>query len=293
MRILQAGFLVRRMRSAWLLLTSLMASVLITSVLVSALITFYSGALPAAVRKNLTASGAMSVIASGAIGSSQLLPRQTKAADAWLHRALGSVRYRAYNAIWSDDLNLPRPSGAGNIPVVQAAAIDQVSTVDQIVTGAWPGRPVPGAPIPAALPVTAAAQLKLHAGDVVSLIDRATGTKIRLRLTGSFRPRDAASPYWSGDPIGVSGVSAQGGFLRYGPAVVSAAAFGAARCARAARFCWRSWLSAPVRWGWRSIRAGGSQSRIRRHTRLARTCGWTLPRLSHHQWLAASAGCPA
>ena len=51
MRILRAGFLVRRMRSAWLLLTCLMASVLITSVLISAMISFYSTALPAAVRK--------------------------------------------------------------------------------------------------------------------------------------------------------------------------------------------------------------------------------------------------
>ena len=225
MRILRAGFLVRRMRSAWLLLTSLTASVLVTSVLVSALITFYSGALPAAVRKNLTASGAMSVIATGGTESSQLT-MQAKAADGWLRGALGAVRYEAYHVIWSDELDLPGSAVAGNVPVVQAAAIDKVTAFDRIVIGAWPGAPVAGAPIPAALPVTAAAQLKLHAGDVVSLIDRATGTKVRLRLTGFFRPRDPGSPFWAVDPIGASGVGVQSGFLTYGPAVVSAAAFG-------------------------------------------------------------------
>ena len=95
MRILRAGFLVRRMRSAWLLLTCLMASVLITSVLISAMISFYSTALPAAVRKNLIASGQMSVVVSGGTDSSQQAA-QTKAVDAWVRRALGAVPYQAY-----------------------------------------------------------------------------------------------------------------------------------------------------------------------------------------------------
>jgi hypothetical protein len=225
MRILRAGFLVRRMRSAWLLLTSLMASVLITSVLICALITFYSAVLPSAVRKNLVASGAMSLVATGGTSSSQQAS-QIRAADRWVRTALAGVPYRVYNLTWSDDLDLPGRPVAGNVPAVQAAAIERVSAFAHLVGGSWPARPVAGAPIPAALPVAAARQLKLRVGAVVGLSDRATGAKVRLRVTGLFRRREPASPFWAADPLGASGVSIQGGFLSYGPAVVSPAAFG-------------------------------------------------------------------
>lgn len=228
MRVLRPGFLVRRMRSAWLLLACLMASVLITSVLISALITFYSSALPAAVRKNLTASGAMSVVVTGGTARSQLAS-QTKAVDSWLREALGTVPYRAYHVLWSDDLDLPGGLVAGNARVVQAAALDQVQHFATLVSGAWPPAPVADAPIPVALPVGAAAQLRLRVGDMLQLKDRATGINIRMRVTGLFRRRvPAASPYWAADPLGSAGVAIQGGFLTYGPAVVSPAAFGPA-----------------------------------------------------------------
>ncbi len=227
MRVLRAGFLVRRMRSAWLLLACLMASVLITSVLISALIAFYSSALPAAVRRNLTASGAMSVVVTGGTARSQLAS-QTKAVDTWVRQALGTVPYRAYHVLWSDDLDLPGGLAAGNVRVVEAAALDQVQHFASLVSGAWPAAPVAGAPIPFALPVGAAAQLKLRVGDVVQLKDRASGITIRMRLTGLFRRRVTGSLYWAADPLGSAGVAIQGGFLSYGPAVVSRAAFGPA-----------------------------------------------------------------
>ncbi|MGO8958311.1 MAG: FtsX-like permease family protein [Streptosporangiaceae bacterium] len=227
MRTLRAGFLARRMASAWLLLACLMASVLITSVLISAVITFYSNALPAAVRKNLIASGAMSVVVTGGTDSSQQLT-QTEAVDGWVRRTLGAVPYRAYHILWSDDLVLPGAPVAGNIPAVQAAVMDQVKTFAELVSGTWPARPVAGQPIPAALPAGAADQLKLRVGDVIGLTDRATGATVRMRVTGLYRRRQPASLYWAADPLGSSGVSVQGGFRSYGPAVVSPAAFGPA-----------------------------------------------------------------
>ncbi len=198
MRILRAGFLARRMGSAWLLLTCLAASVLITSVLISAMITFYSSALPTAVRKNLIASGKMSVVVSGGTVGSQLAT-QTKAVDAWIRHALGAVPYQAYPVTWSDDLNLPGRPVAGNLPVVQAAAMGHVTAFAELVSGTWPARPVAGEPIPAALPVDAADQLKLRAGAVVKLTDRATGTTVRMRVTGLFRRR--SRPRCTGPPI--------------------------------------------------------------------------------------------
>ncbi len=72
----------------------------------------------------------------------------------------------------------------------------------------------------------AASQLKVHAGAVISLTDRTTGARVRMQVTGLFRRREPASLYWAADPFGAAGVGVQGGFLSYGPAVVSPAAFG-------------------------------------------------------------------
>ena len=229
MRFLRAGFLVRRMRSAWLLLTCLTASVLITSVLISAMITFYSTALPAAVRKNLIASGQMSLVVNGGANSSQ------HASSDQCGRCLGAPcpgrrAYRAYHVIWSDDLNLPGGLVAGTCPRTTrwSRPLPWTRSRDsqRLVSGTWPAAPAAGQPIPVALPAVAADQLKLRIGAVVKLTDRATGKTVRMRVAGLFRRRTPASLYWAVDPLGSAGMSDQGGFLSYGPAVVSAAAFG-------------------------------------------------------------------
>ncbi len=227
MRILRASFLARRMGSAWLLLCCLAASVTITSALIAALVDFYSAALPGSVRQELTASGDLSVVVSGTTNDA-MAASQTRTATAWMQSALGSVHYRLYRDVWSDDLNLPLPQQSGNVPVVQAAAMPDLAAFAVLTAGSWPASPQPGQPVPAALPASTAKLLDARVGSVFRLTDRSTGGAVTLRVTGLFQRRQLASTYWNADLIGPSGLTVAGGFASYGPAVVSPAAFGGA-----------------------------------------------------------------
>src|ERR1700761_2365001 len=90
--VLRGSFMLRRARSAWLLVGCLMLSVLVTSAVVSALLSFYSAALPATVTRELARSGAMSVTindqVSGTVASLKRLVG-TK-----MRTAFGPVPYR-------------------------------------------------------------------------------------------------------------------------------------------------------------------------------------------------------
>jgi hypothetical protein len=216
------SFTVRRLQSAWLLVGCLTVTVLVTSALVSALATFYTVALPGAVVSELPKSGPMAVAVYGVTGGGE-----TAAGVAGrLSAAVTAVPTRVYPATWSDDLAVPRPLQHGQVPVIQAAAIAGITANARLISGRWPTRPHPGQPIPAALPATAATDLGLRVGSVVSVSDPSTGYRTSLRVTGLYRPNQPAAPYWQIDPIGPTGVEADGGFLVYGPAVVSPAAFG-------------------------------------------------------------------
>ncbi len=51
-----------------------------------------------------------------------------------------------------------------------------------------------------------------------------TGAKVRVKVTGIFRPPGPASPYWSLSPVGRAGVQRTNGFTVYGPLVTTPAA---------------------------------------------------------------------
>lgn len=73
-----------------------------------------------------------------------------------LAAALAGVPSAFYYAYWSDPLGLSVKSGKV-IPIAEAAAFDRVASHAHLLAWAWPTAPAPGAPIPAALPVSAAA----------------------------------------------------------------------------------------------------------------------------------------
>jgi hypothetical protein len=227
MRVLQGSFLARRMGSAWVLLTCLMASVAITSALIAALVNFYTSVLPGSVSHELTASGGLSVVVSGGTSNSTSAS-QTAAVTNWVHRALRPVAYQMYRDVWSDNLDLPIPAVSGNVAVLQAASMLDVRAFSVLTGGTWPASPQPGKPIPVALPAGTASQLKVGVGSVLRLHDRSTGSLVRLRVTGLFRRRQPASLYWDADLIGPSGSTIKDGFASYGPAIVSPAAFSGA-----------------------------------------------------------------
>lgn len=217
------SFTVRRMSSAWPLVGCLAASVLVASTLVCTLATFYAGTLAAAVDGQLARSGAMSVALSGT--ASDRLATQLAGVRAKLNAAFGSVPYRFYSAIWSDSLAVGVAQPAGQVPAIQAAAVDGIRASARLTSGSWPTPPRSGRPIPAALPASAAADLGLRTGSVVSLRDLTTGSRVSLRVTGLYRPERPASRYWLVDLIGTTGVTVGAGFASYGPAIVSPAAF--------------------------------------------------------------------
>ena len=216
------SFTARRMRSAWLLVSCLTAVVLVTSALVAALASFYAVALPAAVTSALPRSGPMAVAVSGVTGNGQSPAR----AATRLSAAFGAVPARVYTSTWSDDLSVPRPPRNGQVPGLQAASISSIMTNTSLTAGSWPTAPRAGQPIPAALPVAAAADLGLRVGSVLSVRDPRTGGETSLQVRGLYRATRPTAPYWQIDAIGPAGVEQDGPFIIYGPAVVNPAAFG-------------------------------------------------------------------
>jgi FtsX-like permease family protein len=218
------SFTGRRMRSAWLLVGCVAATVLVTSALVSALVSFYVTALPAAVTSELAKAGGMSIELDGDAGAG--VSRPTAAVIARLSDALRTVPFRMYEATWSDDLAVPQSHESGPVLAIQAAVVGAIAANAELVSGRWPAAPRAGGPIGAALAVTAARDLGLSVGSLLSLRDLTTGGQVRLQISGLYRPRQGSAPYWQLDVIGPSGVAVTSGFISYGPAVVAAAAFG-------------------------------------------------------------------
>jgi hypothetical protein len=218
------SFTVRRMRSAWLLVGCVAATVAVTSALVTALVSFYATALPAAVTTELAKAGGMSIELDGDAGAG--VSRPTPRLAATLARAFGAVPFRTYEATWSDYLAVPQSHHSGPVQAIQAAVVGAISANAELTSGSWPAAPRAGGPIGAALPVLAARDLGLSVGSVLSLRDLTTGGQVHLQISGLYRPRQASAPYWQLDVIGPSGVAVTSGFVSYGPAVVTAAAFG-------------------------------------------------------------------
>jgi hypothetical protein len=208
----------------------------VAAALATALATFSSQALPRAVRHDLGHASGTSLSISGSVNASQaaqyasILPSQIRS-------ALGGTAFSFYQADWSDPLGfvpgaLPatpaaggNSGGTGNTPIAVAAGLGDITGQAELVSGRWPGAPVSGQPIPAALPATAAALLHVSTGDVLRMRDRVTEGYLRFVVTGLYRPRQMSSPYWNLNQIASSGSSTAAGFTTFGPLTVQPAAF--------------------------------------------------------------------
>jgi len=151
------------------------------------------------------------------------------------------VPFSFWQGIWSDPLgfeagSLPaKPAGASiNTPLLQAASLQGVTDHAVLVTGRWPwqaGASAASAPkdaIPAALPASAAALLRLHTGDVLHVVDRDSDTQVTFEVTGLYAERQTkvgSDSYWQLNSIPASGTATASGFITYGPLVVSPSAF--------------------------------------------------------------------
>jgi hypothetical protein len=230
--MLRPSYLMRRTASAWVLVGCLMLSVFITTALVTALLSFYSVALPATVDSELTRSGALSITVNDQLSGPP--SAVTRLVSTRMRAAFGDVPYELYQGVWSNDIGLPGTDASGNVPALQVAAMDGLASHADLTSGRWPTAPVAGQPIPVALPVTTAADLRLGVGTLLTLHYLGTSSPVSLRVTGLFRPRDPAATYWRLDLISVSGVTVSSGFASYGPAIASPAAFSAGVAGRPA-----------------------------------------------------------
>ena len=221
----RASFVLRRLGSAPLLPASLLVTILTSVAVTTALAGFGAEALPTAAHRRLANEPGTAILISGQVGAA------TASADSpvirsSLRSALGTVPFTLASGRWSDQLALPRPHRRGTIPLIQAAVLGGADAHAELTAGNGPGPPRRGQPIGVALPVTTARMLGLAAGDVLALRDSTTGAPARLRVTGLFRVRDPAAPYWRLSLLGTSGALVQGSFITYGPMLVNPAALG-------------------------------------------------------------------
>jgi ABC-type antimicrobial peptide transport system permease subunit len=244
--------------STWLLLACVAVTVLVATVLAAALWTFEAEAIPLGVRDVLAASPDLSVgVAS--------VPGQSASGDvgeirARLRAAWPGVGFQMESARWSAPILLRPPPGSPVPTQIRAAAPEDIQAHAVLAAGSWPGPPQPGAPLPAALPVTVARQLHLRSGSVLQVASHSGATALGLRVTGLFRPRNPASPYWALDLLPLSGVVTQRFSISYGPAVVSPAAFGAGLTTSQTSWAVLPWPAGLARGNAGVLAAGTSQA---------------------------------
>jgi hypothetical protein len=232
---------VRRVTAHWVVLAAAALTALVAAAVGAALAVFAGQALPQAVRHDLVVAPGTSVAAAGSFATGN--PAQTSAAvRSSIAAGLRGVPFSFWQGIWSDPLGFvagslpaqPASVTPGNIPQLQAASLDGVTDRAELVTGKWPGQSPASAagPIPAALPASAAALLKLRPGDVLRVRDRDTGAPVTFILTGLYAERQSpasAASYWRLNPIpasgSVNGTGSASGYTTYGPLVVSPGMF--------------------------------------------------------------------
>ena len=248
MRGLGVSFLARRARSSWLLLGGVAVTVLLTTGLAAVLWTFAAAVIPLGARGILAAPQGRVIGLSGEVDAGEAAADSQQIRAAW-RKAWPGVGFQMESALWASPLELSssvktitaRPLETSTaITQIQPASLEGISAQATLTAGAWPGPPDHGGPVPVALPAAVASQLHLTLGAVLTGTPQSGGAKILLQVTGLFRPRNPASPYWALDVLplsgssvqgfangyaGIAGSSAQGASVTYGPAVVNPAAF--------------------------------------------------------------------
>src|SRR3984957_10581932 len=218
-------FVLRRTRSAPLLPASLLLAILVSVTVTTGLAGFAGRALPAAAHARLARAPATPIQISGQFGAARARADESVIRSS-VRSALGSVPFTLATGHWSDQLALPTRHGTSQPPQIQAAVLSGVRSHVTLTAGTWPGPRRAGAPFPVALPVTTAGLLHLSVGQVLTLRDSLTGTPVRLAVSGLFRPRDPAGPYWRLSLLGTSGKFVQGTFVTYGPVLADPSVLG-------------------------------------------------------------------
>ncbi len=214
------SFLARRARSSWLLLACAAGTVLLATGLATVLWTFAAAAIPPGAQSILAAPQGRVIGLSGAVGDAGQAPADSRLIRATLRKAWPGIGYQMESALWANPIPLspPRAVRAEASPVrglpapvewqIQVAALAGIRAQTVLTAGTWPGPPDPGGPLPVALPVAVASRLHMAPGSVLRAATRSGPASAGLRVTGLFRLKNPASPYWALDLVPVSGFAA-------------------------------------------------------------------------------------
>ena len=229
------------MSAHWVILAAAALTTLVAAAVGAAFATFAGQALPQAVRHDLVTAPGTALAAEGSFANGH--PAQTTAAlRSSIAAGLGRVPFSFWQGHWSNPLEFetgslpakPASITAGNIPQLLAASLEGVTDHAVLVSGRWPWQASPSAagPIPAALPATTAALLKLRPGDVLQVQDQDTSARVTFILTGLYAERQSPASiasYWELNSIpargSVDGTGTASGYTTYGPLLVSPAVF--------------------------------------------------------------------
>jgi hypothetical protein len=107
----------------------------------------------------------------------------------------------------------PRAERSGDPDLTYFGALDRTQV--RLVSGRFP-RATASGDIEVALPRTAAEGLGVKAGSRLTLVDRLSGPKAHILVTGVYRPAVASAAYWLLDDLRGRGLSTAG-FTTYGP----------------------------------------------------------------------------
>jgi hypothetical protein len=228
----------RRAADHGLAFTATAVMVLLATVLAAAATAFAGEVTGAAVRRSLADSSSRVIVVTDQVSAAGVAAAGSRV-EASVRRALPGLPVTFVSSLRSQILDLPRGGGHGAVAQAQIISLPGLAGRAVLADGSWPAPRAPAGPVPVALPVAAARLLRLAPGDSLTVRDSVTGAKVRVKVTGIFRPPGPASPYWPLSPVGRSAVQRTSGFILYGPLVTTPAGASGVPVASAA------WLAIP------------------------------------------------
>ena len=239
------SFLARRARSSWLLLACVAVTVLLATGLAAAGWTFAAAVIAPGAQSILAAPQGRVIGLSGVVDDAGQAATDSRQIRTSLRKAWPGIGYQMEGALWANPIPLSPPPAVRAEPSpilglpppvdwqIQIGALAGLRAQVRLTAGTWPGPPDPGGPLPVALPVAVASRLHVAPGSVLKAAAQSGPASAGLRVTGLFRLRNPASPYWALDLVPVSGFGGNtipgegvpGSLLICGPAVVNPAAF--------------------------------------------------------------------
>lgn len=225
------GFVVSRARAHRLLLGSALLTVLLTTAVLATL-TAYSGAIGDAALRHVL-NDPRNGSATALVVKADVPVGERAAADAAVRegarRTFDGLPVTVRTLRRSGPYALPRslrPAArrSGDPDLTYFAALDHTQV--RPTAGRLPGRTA--GEIEVAVPQTAARALGLGPGDRLTLADRLGEGRVRVRVTGLYRPSTASAPYWRLDDLLGRGVK-KAGFTTYGPLLADPSVLAAGR----------------------------------------------------------------